>query len=168
MKPRALIVHGDVALVPLARGGYAIVDAADAALVERRSWHLDAYGYVVCGRSVRGKRSTPGLQTFLLDVPEGTTVDHIDGDPLNNRRKNLRYATPLQQVHNTRRRRDNTSGYKGVGLHKGRWRARIMVRCRRLHLGYFDSPEEAARAYDVAAREHFGEFARVNFARVEA
>lgn len=93
-------------------------------------------------------------------------LDHINGDPGDNRLDNLREATPCQNSHNMRRHRDNRTGYKGVcrgsaaSRNDHRWVAAICVRGRRFHLGYFDTPEEAAHAYNVAALERHGEFAR--------
>jgi hypothetical protein len=89
-------------------------------------------------------------------------VDHEDGDGLNNQQYNLRPATISQNLRNGRAQ-EVTSIYKGVGLHRGRWRARIYVDGRRLSLGYFADEPAAGRAYDAAAREHFGVFACLNF-----
>jgi len=91
-------------------------------------------------------------------------VDHINGDGLDNRRENLRLATNSQNQANSGIRRNNTTGYKGVSFHKtlGKWHATIMVKGKKKHLGYFDTPEEAAEAYNDAARKYFGEFAYLN------
>lgn len=93
-------------------------------------------------------------------------IDHIDRDRQNDRIANLREATRSQNNGNAARRSDNTSGYKGVGFHaaSGLWYAKIGVRGRVISLGYHRAKEAAARAYDRAAREHFGEFASLNFA----
>lgn len=91
-------------------------------------------------------------------------LDHKDRDPRNNRRDNLRLATRSQNQANASLRVDSTSGYKGVCLHASRrWVAKIQVKRVRIHLGLFDSPEEAAKAYDRASRAYFGEFANTNF-----
>jgi HNH endonuclease/AP2 domain len=89
-------------------------------------------------------------------------IDHRDGDPTNNRWSNLRRATASQNGANSRRPRDNSSGYKGVFLCRGsgRWRARVGKGGRKIHLGTFDTPEAAHAAYVAAARKLFGEFAR--------
>ena len=89
-------------------------------------------------------------------------IDHRDGDPTNNRWSNLRRATASQNAANSRRPRDNSSGYKGVFLCRGsgRWRARVGKGGRKIHLGTFDTPEAAHAAYVVAARKLYGEFAR--------
>jgi hypothetical protein len=88
-------------------------------------------------------------------------VDHRDGDRANNRWGNLRTATASQNAANSTRPATNTSGFKGVSWHKKdqKWEARIMVNSRKLHLGYFDTPEAGHQAYMAAAAKHFGEFA---------
>jgi hypothetical protein len=89
-------------------------------------------------------------------------IDHRDGDGLNNRWLNLRQATDVQNCQNRRVRVDNALGVKGVYLDResGRYRAQIQVAGRKVHLGRFDTPDQAGRAYARAARKHFGEFAR--------
>jgi hypothetical protein len=96
-------------------------------------------------------------------------VDHINGDKLDNRRANLRVATKTQQRQNQRVTRRNTSGFKGVSRisSTGRWRARIKVSGRQMPCGVYATAESAALAYDAAAREYFGEFARLNFPNPE-
>lgn len=88
-------------------------------------------------------------------------VDHIDGNGLNNMRSNLRLATRTENVRNSKRPVTNTSGYKGVSWHKARnkWRATIQVNNKHIHLGLFDTPEEAYAAYCEAAIKYHGEFA---------
>lgn len=88
-------------------------------------------------------------------------VDHIDVDPANNRWANLRAATQSQNAVNTRKRRDNTSGFKGVSkTASGTWQAVIWVRKKKLCLGTFPTPQEAFEAYQLAAEEHFGKYHR--------
>jgi hypothetical protein len=89
-------------------------------------------------------------------------IDHRDGDATNNRWSNLRRATASQNSANSRRRRTNTSGYRGVWLcgRSRRWRACITKAGRRRHLGTFATPEAAHDAYVAAARKLFGEFHR--------
>lgn len=89
-------------------------------------------------------------------------LDHRDGDGLHNWIDNLRPATPVQNARNSKRRNRGRSGFKGVSWKTGRgkWVAQIRDENRNVHLGYFDTPEEAHAAYVEAARERFGEFAR--------
>ena len=97
---------------------------------------------------------------YVHGDPMPDCIDHIDGNPLNNRFSNLRASTKAQNCANMRLRDANTSGVKGVGPYKGRWRARIMVNFKDHHLGYFDTLEEAAKArFDAAVRLH-GAFAK--------
>lgn len=98
-------------------------------------------------------------------IPAGRTVDHVNRDTLDNRLSNLRLATPSQQQQNKGLFKNNTSGHRGVGWHKGceKWQARIGVDGKRIHLGYFDDKDDADRAYDdVAMVHHDRSFAQTN------
>jgi hypothetical protein len=90
--------------------------------------------------------------------------DHINRDKSDNYRRNLRAATRRQNLCNRGRRRDNTSGYIGVGWKKQykKWQAQIKANCKLKHLGYFDDKKEAAKAYNKAARKYHGKFATLN------
>lgn len=87
-------------------------------------------------------------------------VDHRDGNALNCCTENLRAATKAENGYNRGPNRNNACGIKGVSYSKGRWQAQITVNGYRLHLGYFDTPEEAGDAYARAAEHYHGEFAR--------
>jgi hypothetical protein len=97
-------------------------------------------------------------------IPDGMTVDHANRDTLDNRLSNLRLATDSQQRQNRRVFKNNISGYRGVTWHKqrGKWQAKITVNRKQIHLGHFTDKDDAARAYNRAAEEHFGEFALLN------
>lgn len=95
-------------------------------------------------------------------IPRGIFVDHIDGDPLNCRRHNLRLVTPAQNAANSASR-GGKSKHRGVFAGRnGRWASQISKAGVRLHLGTFDTEDEAAMAYDTAAADIHGEFARRN------
>lgn len=99
-----------------------------------------------------------------IEVPPGFTIDHADGNGLNNQRFNLRLATPQQQGRNQRRRVNNTSGLIGVTWDKKRrkWRALAKTDAGHRHLGYFDDAVSAAIVRDAFVRDHFGPFAVLN------
>lgn len=90
-------------------------------------------------------------------------IDHIDLDPSNNRWSNLRAATQSQNAANTRKRRNNTSGFKGVSeTASGTWQAVIWVKQKKVCLGTYKTPEEAFEAYQKGAEEHFGTYHRTS------
>lgn len=158
-------------LIPLSQGLVTIIDDEDAERVLAvGGWfaHVKKGGlaYARCNVPADGgARRGVLLHTFLTGWP---LVDHRNGDGLDNRRANLRRATKSQNGANQRIAARNTSGFKGVSWHKAsqKWDAHIRANGRQRHLGLFLSPEEAARAYDAAARDLFGEFARPNFPEV--
>jgi hypothetical protein len=98
--------------------------------------------------------------TFGEQPPD--EIDHVNGCPDDNRIANLRPASSSQNKQNTRRRSSNRSGFKGVSwiASRRKWRAEIKTRGRVVHLGYFETPEQAHAAYRAAAEKFFGEFAR--------
>jgi hypothetical protein len=97
--------------------------------------------------------------------PKGMVVDHINGNGLDNRRENLRFATPTENSQNQRKRGECTSDFKGVDFdrYKLRWRARIFFRGECIYLGRYRHETDAARAYDNAAKRLYGPLANVNF-----
>jgi hypothetical protein len=153
--------------VPLSRGYVALVDASDyPRIIAAGRWHARPHGKTVYAQRhitlPEGRRSTQQMHNFITGV---IGIDHVNGDGLDNRRYNLRVTTQAQNATNTRRRSNNTSGFKGVSWHAEckAWRAQIRTGSKSYHLGLFATPEEAARAYDAAAIERFGQYARINF-----
>jgi hypothetical protein len=102
--------------------------------------------------------------------PGDNEIDHIDGDRTNNRPSNLRLATKSQNLANGSAYKSTATGFRGVSYRAShrKFCAQIQVKNQKRHIGYFDTPEKAAIAYDNAASELFGEFARPNFAGEEA
>lgn len=101
----------------------------------------------------------------LMECPEEMTVDHIDGDPLNNQKSNLRVCSFAENRMNLSMNPRNTSGFKGVffaGPPHSRWRATIGLNGKRIYLGQFLDPIIAAEKYDEAAVKFFGPFAKTN------
>lgn len=136
-----------------------IIDANDYEKVSVHKWYVSAYGYPVT--TIRGGRKL-FLHRMLMGAERGQEVDHINGNKLDNRRCNLRIATKRENQRNINPRSTNTTGYKGVcNRGDGKYTAAIKAG-RNFYLGIYNTPEDAAIAYNRAALEHFGEFARLN------
>lgn len=136
----------------------ATVDADFKDLVGQYRWFINQDGYVMSSKKI-------SLHRLVMGVPKGSVleVDHINCDKLDNRICNLRVCTHSQNVRNVKAYKNNRSGYKGVHFHYGKFVAGIRLNKKRIHLGRFTSVTEAALAYDRAAKELHGEFARLNF-----
>jgi hypothetical protein len=102
------------------------------------------------------------LHRLLIDATKGELVDHKNGDTLDNRKKNLRICTTVQNLQNSKLKKNSEQGFKGVEPRGNKWIARIGINGKKKYLGIFSSKEDAARAYDEAAILFFGEFARTN------
>ena len=146
---------------------FAKISPQDAELVLRYKWSLtrgvgSEYYVRAIDRTVKPPKQVK-LHRLLLSAPPDKEVDHINGDPLDNRRENLRFATRAQQMRN-RQSRCGQSVYKGVSWHEKakRWRATITIDRKQKHLGYYEKQEDAATAYNKCAVEVWGEFARPN------
>jgi hypothetical protein len=146
---------------------FAVVDDEDFEKVNQFNWTLSANGYAY-RRMARPERKVVFMHRFILSFNDPSLdVDHINGKKLDNRKSNLRIATRSQNMKNSKAKSTNPSGYKGVNLRRFRWvntwRASIEVKGKQIHIGSFKTPEEAAHAYDQAAKKYFGEFAKLNF-----
>jgi hypothetical protein len=154
--------------VPLTRGKVALISPEDADRVFAHKWHaVKTKSNYYAGTNLPSSegRGAILLHRFIAGEPPGLEVDHRNHNGLDCRQGNLREATRLQNGRNLRRKRNNTSGYIGVSWSKvaSKWHAYIKVSRKRFHLGLFVDPKDAARAYDAAAIDHFGEWAHLNF-----
>ena len=167
--------------IKLTKGQVALVDDEDYESVAKYKWQasLSCTGrtwYASRTVTMSGKRTMIRLHQVILSAPSGFHVDHKNRNGLDCRRSNLRLATRCGNAANRSLRSDNTSGFKGVyrkhnPAFAGRkycWAAQIRHNYKYSCIGYFKTAEEAARAYDVKAREFFGEFAWLNFPDIEA
>lgn len=146
--------------IPLTRGLVAIVDDADFDWLNGWNWAVAGH-QLVAGRCEN--RVTIYMHRVILNAQPGQLVDHVNGDPRDNRRANLRICTFAENSRNARRQTGSRCRYKGVAPSGPRWTARITVDGKQVRLGGYATDEQAARAYDEAARRHHGEFACVNF-----
>lgn len=150
--------------IPLGRSNLvALVDEEDYERIAAHKWHTR-----VDRRAIRWADGANSRRVLMhrevVSAPDGVIVDHANGDTLDNRRSNLRICTAAQNAWNVRAVRGKR--FKGVQRYEpNRWRARIRINGHLTHIGSFGSEVEAALAYDVIARQLFGEFACLNFPR---
>jgi hypothetical protein len=161
--------------IPLTQGKVALVDDENYDYLNQWKWCAHGYRNRVCAvrtKNIKGKYITIIMARLILDAPEGKQVDHINLDALDNRRCNLRLCTNRQNHANIAKlkcKAGTLSKYKGVTKHLGSkcsvehpWEARIKADGIMHSLGMFTNPEDAAKAYNEAAKKYFGEFALLN------
>lgn len=157
-----------MAEIQLTQNKFAIVDNEDFEWLNKWNWvamknhsgNWYAIGYI------NGQHQL--MHRFILGLPpkreDERDVDHKNVNSLDNRRHNIRICDRTQNNGNRRKRKNCSSKFKGVYFRKNQqdWRSRITINGETIHLGCFDSELNAAKVYDDAAKEYFGDFARVN------
>lgn len=156
--------------VALSHGLFALVDECDLQTLSEYRWYpYKSYRtYYAVGHKLRPPNRLKRVQMHVLIMgkqPKGMLIDHINGNGLDNRRANLRFATPTENSQNQRKRVECTSDFKGVDFdrYKLRWRARIFLNGECIYLGRYQHETDEARAYDNAARRLYGPLANLNF-----
>ena len=136
----------------------ALIDLEDVDKVKDYKWHLDSGGYIV--NSKVGK-----LHRFLMNPKDNEIVDHINGNPLDNRKCNLRVCSQNQNMMNQQKRKNTSSKFKGCSWakNKSKWCVHIQINKKIKHIGYYNSEEEGAISYDKAAIKYYGIYAKTNF-----
>ena len=135
------------------------IDAEDFELIKNYCWFVTEDNYirgVVQGKSLR-------LHRFIMNINDDEVlIDHIDGNRLDNRKKNLRVVNRHQNAMNAGLPKNNSTGYKGVNKRQnGRYQAYITYNYKKIYLGTYDTPEEAYEARKAAEIKYFGEYRRV-------
>lgn len=145
--------------------GYAMVDNDYFDLLSEFKWCLNHNGYAV----TRRKHNQKGKLTFMHHIVFGTfpsdgLIDHINRNPLDNRKSNLRVANKSENGMNRQENKNNTSGFKGVTYLKknNKWMAGIKINYKRKYLGSFNTALKASKAYDKEAKKQFGNYSYLN------
>ena len=146
------------------KGDLAIVDDEDYPKLKMYNWSTTHYGHLCRGKRIGKKTINILLHRYILgNIPDDLEVDHINGNPLDNRKENLRLCTHQQNMCNKSRHKNCRSGYKGVTWDSWakKWRATITF-MGIIHKKHFKSDEDAARWYNKMAKKYHKEFARLN------
>jgi hypothetical protein len=159
--------------IPLTQGKVALVDDEDYVRVSLKKWHARRWGQTwYARRGLAKKGALEGMHTFILGPPPspGLQIDHINGHGLDNRKANLRWVTPQQNAMNRRDRR-GVSKYRGVYFNPKRkkpWYSKFEKDGKAVWVGSFATEIEAAKAWDAAVTEAYGEYAALNFPKADA
>lgn len=153
---------GDVAWTT--SNGYVMLidsESLDNLEIARRNWWVPKNKPTrVHGTRLKGDPCSAYLHQKLMAAPAGMVIDHLNRNPLDNRRCNLRLATYSQNAMNRRQRRTARGPYKGVWKHKtGKWESEVVVGGKRRRLGLYETPEAAKAAYDAEVSKAHGDFA---------
>lgn len=168
VRPIQFVIGPSIAYVPLSRGLFALIEVDDAHLVWGKNWctagrRKEDLRYAI--HRQRKTLKTEHMHRVIMGEPHGLNVDHANRNGLDNRRHgNLRRASHSQNLANSRRRANNTTGFKGVSLtgnrHRNKYRANIAWEGKQYFLGHYPTAELAHSAVCAKAKELHGEFAR--------
>ncbi|MEK6879603.1 MAG: HNH endonuclease [Nanoarchaeota archaeon] len=140
---------------------YGIIDKEDYEKIKSYKWYYNKTGgYIRSQKKENGILKRYMIHNIILKPKKNLIIDHIDRNPLNNRKKNLRYATYSQNISNSKIAINNTTGYKGLFFNKKnqKWTASIWLHYTQIFLGSFKDKKDAIKARKEAEIKYFGEF----------
>lgn len=158
--------------IELTQGKVALVDDEDYDFLMQWKWQASrtSYGFYALGytKGPHSKRKHLIMHRLIMNTPRGLCVDHRDHNTLNNQKNNLRNCTTSENSKNRKHdKRKVASIYRGVRIDRRKYgvyiKANIVINKKLVHLGNFKTEEQAAVAWDCAARKYYGEFANLNF-----
>ena len=162
-------IQGNEVFMYTSSGKEFTIDIQDFENIRKYCWH-DDNKYIFTNVFENGKKKRMQLHRLIIQCPKNMIVDHKDGNPLNNKRNNLRICTRAENNRNIALKHNNTSGVTGVDwiekLHK--WRARITYNYKSIHIGYYETINQAMQARVEAEEKYFGQFSRTNSRAEEA
>ncbi len=160
----------DLTYILLSDGNIAVCDGCQYELVRQHKWTSCKGKYAMFTDNSSNPRKTVKLHNYIMPPMDGYVVDHINGNGLDCRSVNMRYASCKENCRNKSSKCNSTSCYLGVSIDRSRnqWITSIQVDGQSKHLGRYDDEVEAAIAYDKAAVEYYGQFARLNFPNINS
>ena len=153
--------------IPLTQNEFALVDNEDFKMISKHKWYCvrnKGNNYARRNVGVKPNRSSIEMHRVVLKCPNGMVIDHINGNSLDNRKKNLRVCTQAENTRNRIQRRSCKNKFKGITFHKHSkvWHAQICINYNNIYLGSFKNQKSAAIAYDAYAKRIHKQFARTN------
>lgn len=145
--------------IKLTKGYITVIDDEDYKKICHCKWQVWIGKNVLYAVNRNGKK----MHRLIMDAKDGESIDHKDGNGLNNKKSNLRFANKhFNAFNNTKHTTSSSSKYKGVDKNEGRWRCRICVYGKSIFIGRYNFEEEAGKAYNKEANKYFGEYAKLN------
>lgn len=154
--------------IKLSQNKYATIDNKEFDFLNQFKWHAHKSRNTFYARTIKSGK-TIIMHRLIMNANFSEIIDHINGNGLDNQKKNLRLVSLNQNRQNSIKAKSNKSGYKGVSWYKNKskWRVSMGHNGKFIHIGYFLNKKDAARAYNNAAIKYFGEFAKLNKINLE-